>query len=159
MVVKCPKCGSNIPEESSFCPSCGTRIEITPAVRLKGSNLPLAGGLLAIIAACVCLFVGILGTLAYARHLYVYHWLFLLALIAFVGFVFGLFGGMAALRRKYFEIALLGASFLMLAGIVDIVVPATARHGIVPGTIVGTSVLILSILSLIFIAVSYIEFD
>jgi len=159
MVLHCPKCGDNIPEESRFCPHCGAPIEIAPTVRVKSSNLPLAGGILAIIAACVCLFVGVLGTLAYAHYSFRYHWIFLLALIAFVGFVFGLFGGMAALRRKYLEIALLGASFLMLAGIVDIVVPATARHGIVPGTIVGTSVLILSILSLIFIAVSYIEFD
>ena len=158
MVLRCPKCGDNIPEESSYCPHCGAPIEITPTVKIKSSNLPLAGGILAIIDACVCVFVGVLGTLLYASSMYRYHWLFLLALIAFVGFVFGLFGGIAALEKKYFEIALLGTSLLMLSGLVDVVVMAAARH-ILLATLVGTPVLILSILSLIFIAVSRTEFD
>src|SRR4030042_2064629 len=153
MVLHCPKCGDNVPEESSFCPHCGVPIETVPAIRLRSSNLPLAGGILAIIDACICTFVGILGVLTYASSIY-RHGLLLLGLIAFVGFVFGLIGGIAALKKKYYEIALLGTSLIMLSGFVDVIAFAAARHRAFLEAALGIPVLILAILSLVFIAIS-----
>jgi UDP-N-acetylmuramyl pentapeptide phosphotransferase/UDP-N-acetylglucosamine-1-phosphate transferase len=159
MVLHCPKCGDNVPEESSFCPHCGAPIETAPAIRLRSSNLPLAGGILAIIDACICAFVGILGVLTYASSIYRHDWLLLLGLIAFVGFAFGLIGGITALKKKYYEIALLGTSLIMLSGFVDVIAFAAARHRAFLEAALGIPVLILAILSMIFIAISRTEFD
>jgi len=158
MVLHCPKCGDNVPEESVFCPHCGAPIEITPTMRIRSSHLPLAGGILAIIDACICAFVGILGVLMYASSFYRHDWL-LLGLIAFVGFVFGLIGGIAALKKIYYEIALLGTSLIMLSGFVDVIAFAAARHRAFLEATLGIPVLILAILSLVFIAISRTEFD
>ena len=158
MVLHCPKCGDNVLEESSFCPHCGAPIEITPIVKIKSSNLPLAGGILTIIDACLCLFIGIVGVLRYAWSFYNYPWLLFLGLTAFLGFAFGLVGGIAALKRKLYEIALLGVSVIMLSGFVDVVALA-ARHRILLEALLGMPVLILAILSLVFIAISRTEFD
>lgn len=158
MVLHCPKCGDNVPEESKFCPHCGAPFEATPAIRVRSTSLPIAGGVLAIIDACICAFVGILATFRYTWSFYSYGWLFLLGLIAFVGFAFGLIGGITALRRKYYEVALLGTSLIMLSGFVDIIAFA-ARHRILLEAVLGIPVLILAIISLIFIAISRLEFD
>jgi len=158
MVLHCPKCGDNVPEESSFCPHCGAPIEITPIVKFKSSNLPLTGGILTIIDACLCLFIGIVGVLRYAGSFYNYPWLLFLGLTAFLGFAFGLVGGIAALKRKLYEIALLGVSVIMLSGFIDVVALA-ARHRILLEALLGIPVLVLAILSLVFIAISRTEFD
>ncbi|MCJ7469828.1 zinc-ribbon domain-containing protein [Candidatus Bathyarchaeota archaeon] len=159
MVLHCPKCGDNVPEGSSFCPHCGAPIEITPIVKIKSSNLPLTGGILTIIDACLCLFIGIVGVLRYAWSFYNYPWLLFLGLTAFLGFAFGLVGGIAALKKKYYEIALLGTSVIMLSGFVDVIAFAAARHRAFLEAALGIPVLILAILSLVFIAISRTEFD
>jgi hypothetical protein len=159
MVLHCPKCGDTVPEESKFCPHCGAPIGATPAITVRSSHLPLAGGILAIIDACICAVVGILAMLRYTWSFYDYSWLFLLGLIAFVGFTFGLIGGITALKRIYYEVALLGTSLIMLSGFVGIIALATARHRIFLEGVLGIPVLVLAIISLIFIAISRTEFD
>ena len=102
-------------------------------------RLPVVGGLLAISAAGLCFFLGVLGLLSVP---------------------FGLAGGIMALRRKHFIISLVGVCFMIVAD--SIILAATILMpypGLRIGLVFGLPVLLLSKLSLILIASSKTEFS
>ena len=129
-----------------------------PDIKVRHSGFPLAGGILAIISACICAFVGIISLARFASYFYFHYWLFFVGMFALVGFIFGLTGGILALRRRYFEIAIFGVSLIMLSGFVNIVVLRVAPRGVFLVALLGIPILILSIMSLIFIVISQAEF-
>ena len=166
MVLYCPKCGKEIPEESSFCLFCGTpvRVMVAPA---KKSSFPMAGGILEIIGACISIIVGLFLIAAFVQVQSNYYSPSYLASFGFlfigvfeaVGFAFGLTSGILTLKRKQFTLSVVGVSLLVISGLITIIGLAMQPYGIWAGLLFGTPIIIISVLSLIFISISKKEFS
>lgn len=135
-----------------------------PTTRTK-TGFPIAGGILAIIASCACIIFAVLGimgfvlTLSY-RYYSPYYWALLMGISGAVAFAFGLTGGIMSLKRKHFVLALIGACFLLLQGFITILaIGIEGIDALAFGILVGTPTIVLSVLSLIFIAISNREFS
>jgi hypothetical protein len=160
MTLRCPRCGNIVPEKAGFCAYCGTPLKLLEAIEVKKSGYPIAGGILEIISACICLFVGIVSIVALeAVFNYRLHYgLWFIGTFGFVGFAFALLGGIFALRRAYPEMVLTGASLTMLSGLVIVLALVTHPPRGLAFALLGTTIIILSTITLIFIAVSKAEF-
>ncbi|MEM3578476.1 MAG: zinc-ribbon domain-containing protein [Candidatus Bathyarchaeia archaeon] len=157
MTLYCPKCGKEVSNEAFYCPFCGTQIKTAIS---KKTGFPIAGGILGIIASCICIFVGILGILTSAQPYYPYSrfGMLLMGIFGLIGFAFGLTGGILTLRRKSFQLAIIGISLILVSGFITILASTTEPYGYIGGVIFGIPVIILSILSLIFTSISKSEF-
>ncbi len=131
--------------------------------RTRKTSFSIAGGILAIAAACACLFVGVVGITNFASMLardyystsYPRDTLLLMGILSLAGFTFGLAGGIFSLQRIHFAAAMLGISSIMISGVVDFV--ASAPYDALNlwiGQWFGIPKFILSILSLLLVAVS-----
>ncbi len=135
-----------------------------PTKRAK-TGFPIAGGILAIIASCTCIIFAVLGIMGFAstlsyRYYSPYYWALLMGILGAVAFAFGLAGGIMSLRRKHFVLALVGACFLLLQGFTTILaIGIEGIDALAYGVLVGTPTIVLSVLSLIFIAISNREFS
>jgi ABC-type branched-subunit amino acid transport system permease subunit len=159
VVLHCPNCGKEIKDEDAlYCPYCSRRIE---EASLKRTGFPVAGGILAIIGSCLSNFLGVGGiAISWHANFYVgidYPFLFL-GLVGVLAFLFGAIGGIMALRRKDFALSVIGACFLLFHSIVTILSFGSV-HLWEGGLVYGTPLLVLSILSLVFIAISKKEFS
>jgi len=127
----CVSCGRSIGWDTVFCPYCGRdyRLPAVPgtvgAEPTKKSGIPVAGGILTIIGGVLSfimfLIVLFVSTDPYYHGLSDFGWVTLIltfscAIVAFVG-------GAAAIIRKYYPLALLGA-ICSLAGFVVFGIPA-----------------------------------
>jgi len=155
--MHCPKCGKEVPDDASYCAYCGTQIKT--AIGRK-TGFPIAGGILSIIASCVCIFVGILGILTSIEPYYPYSrfGMLFMGIFALIGFAFGLTGGILTLRRKNFSLAIIGISLVLVSGFITILASITEPYGYLGAVIFGVPIILLSILSLIFTAISKQEF-
>jgi hypothetical protein len=155
--MHCPKCGKEVPDDASYCAYCGTQIK---TVIGRKTGFPIAGGILGIIASCVCIFVGILGILTSIQPDYPYPRLGILfmGIFTLIGFAFGLTGGILTLKRKNFSLAIIGISLILVSGFIIILVSMTVPYGSWGAVIYGVPIILLSILSLIFTAISKQEF-
>lgn len=122
------------------------------------SGYPTAAGVLTIIAACICLFLGILYMYAYVEGEYSYYYgrvhppeYFLTGIFGLLGFAFGLTGGILALKRRVFPLVIIGMALMMIEGIFSFVEP-------VIGVVFGIPVLLFAILGVIFTGISKREF-
>jgi hypothetical protein len=136
----------------------------------KRSGFPVAAGILTIIGACLIVIVGLAGLLSfwlamsqgvfgfgYSPSILYY---LVMGIINSLAFAFGLAGGICAIRRRRFALAIAGTTLLLVSGLVTIAVFALqGYYAIVLGAMFGLPVLIISILALIFVAVSKGEFD
>ena len=169
MVNFCPKCGKGIEKDQKFCPDCGQvltlpsspqQTPVAPFHYQKNTNKPVAGGILLIIAAVFCLIASVFVIIfksysysydysyPYSSYSYFNWWIIIVVIFEIWGFAIGLAGGIFSLKRNHFPIAIIGASFVLVAGCFDFI-----------GTfILGIIILILGILSTIFIALSKNEF-
>jgi hypothetical protein len=155
MMENCPKCGKKVPMGASFCPNCGASL----MVKKGRSGFLTAAGVLTIIAACVCLVVGIAGIATYDSGEYYYpygythppEYLFT-GIIGLAGFAFGLTAGILALMRRALPLVIIGMSLIMLVGLL------TAVWGSEGFILAGVPLLILGILSVVFTGVSRKEF-
>lgn len=160
MVLCCWKCGKEIFEEANFCSYRGRSIKAVP----RKTGFTVAGGILAISAACASIYVGVVGIVNFASMLardyypsYPRDALLLIGIFGLIGFAFGLTGGILSLRRRRFAGAMFGISLIMISSLVDIVASAPYTITII-GQWFGTPKLILSTLSLILIAISKEDF-
>jgi len=165
MTWHCPKCGNVVLENAGFCAYCGTPIRIVQPIEIRRSGLPVAGGVLQIISACICVIVAtismaVLATSSYSYYYYYYSpWGFwFVGAFGLIGFAFGLVGGILALRRKYFETALIGASLVMISGLISVTAWGALPYSGFVFALFGIPTIILSALGLIFIAASKMEF-
>ena len=153
-MIQCSKCGKLVEAGKNFCPNCGNTITEN---QQKTGN-PIVGGILLIIAAVFCLVASIFALfLRSYTYNYDYYgggfsyfnwWILIVVIFEIWGFAIGLAGGIFSLKRNHFSIAIIGASFVLVAGCFDFI-----------GTfILGIIILILGILSTIFIALSKNEF-
>jgi hypothetical protein len=167
MALHCPRCDKAIPEDAVVCPYCKTPIRIARQVEVKKSGSPLIAGILEILSASICLIVGILGLVSfmpyYNYYYYSYYWLLIMGVFGVIGFIFGLTGGILAFKRTDFAIVVLGASTTMLSGLISIIALAMVSYATLPYQVLifgflGVPIIVLSTLTLIFVAISRAEF-
>lgn len=95
---------------------------------VKKSRYPIAAGVLAIIAACISALLGSSGILGFATESVMARGypveLSLVVAFYFLGFAFGLTGGILAMNRSVFSLAVTGMSIMMVTGLLSFVVTA-----------------------------------
>jgi len=168
MVLTCPRCGKEVQDpDPIYCPYCRTPLK---SIRSRKTGLPTAGGILTIIAACLCIVWGIMGMamfLANINYSYYYYGsvpvgLFLAdGILGLLGFAGGLAGGILSLKRRNLGLSLLGACLTMLSGLVVTLTFGSMGYGFngwAVGLMFGIPTIVLSMLSLIFIGISGAEF-
>ncbi len=150
-------------EGALYCPYCGNPLKI---VR-KRSGFPIAGGILTIIASCIAIFYGILGTLSFAisfnqrfpGSVPIVGFL-IMGVLGILAFALGLTSGIFALRRKRFALSIAGVCITLVSGISTIVIISWQGFYAVPaGLLFGMPVAILAILGLVLTALSKKEFS
>lgn len=163
MVMYCPYCGNEIRDEKAvYCPYCSKPVR---DISRKKTGFPITAGILTILAACICSFVGVLFMGAYVWYsVQVFHEgleVFITGFFGILGFAFGLASGILSLRRKHFALSIAGLSLLILSGFVIIFGFAMRgyRTALSDGLIFGVPIIALAILSLIFVAISKQEFS
>jgi hypothetical protein len=130
----------------------------------KRTSLPIAAGILTIIAACACLIVGIIGLIVFALSLIPQ--LLIQGVIAVLAFAFGLTSGIMSLKRKHFAMTAFGACLIIVAGFVNLLVfgvpmgfgYTSSIYPILMSLSFGVPILVPSILSIIFVFLSRREF-
>lgn len=141
------------------------------------SKFPIVAGVFEIIFACICMFLSSVFLLIITSSLasdplygvifpeYVY--LLVFAVYGFVVFICGLMGGIFALKRTRFALALVGVCFIMCWGILFawLTVSRVRPYGPISlsdpwsqGIIIGTTTVMFSTLSLAFLLSSRTEF-
>lgn len=130
----------------------------------KRTALPIAAGILAIIAACACLIVGIIGLIVFVLSLT--RQLLIQGVIAVLAFAFGLTSGIMSLKRRHFAMTAFGICFIVVAGFVNVLVfgvpmgfgYTSSIYPILMSMSFGLPILVPSILSIIFVFLSRREF-
>lgn len=159
----CPKCGKPVLDDAAlFCPYCGSGL----AAALKSpppgkrTDFSIVAGILTIIASCLAAFIGILELivlpLLFASRYFGLIWMFL-GIFGILGFVFGLTGGIFSIRRRHFVLSIVSISLVIVSGFVVLMAPGLVSSWRV-GMLFGVPIMILSVLGLIFAAVSKGEF-
>ncbi|MEM1589082.1 MAG: hypothetical protein QW175_01525 [Candidatus Bathyarchaeia archaeon] len=146
---------------TDYCPHRGAPIKITD----KRAGFLIAGGILAFIASYQCLDLGLSCILlavfpsGFYNHPQVAMWI--VGISGIIGSTFGLSGGMSALRKSKFALTIVSLSVLLISSLTLTVVRAISALGgtLVAHTVAETSpIIILSVLSIIFTAISRNEF-
>jgi hypothetical protein len=156
-LLNCPRCGKEIREEDAlFCPYCVHPLKVFQ----RRSGFPVAAGVLAIIASCLCLVWGVPATISASvsvgNHYLGYpYYLALLGsgMLGIAAFALGLTASIVTLKRQHFGIAITGQSIVIAS---SIVVGFAVSYGF--GWIFEIPVLVLSIISVVFTAISKSEF-
>jgi hypothetical protein len=111
-------------------------------------------GVLTSIAAYVSFFLFLIGMVGFLFDVN-YEWLFVGA-FSFLGFAFGLTGGILMLMRKHFLLSVIGMISLVVSGFVAIL--QYVVNGGNAAIALGLPIFVLAILSIVFVAVSKGEF-
>ena len=161
--LNCPKCGKEIKDENPvYCPFCGKPLELT----IKRSGIPFAGGILAIVASCLTLFVGILQLIGYAvtvspvlgfSELDVYALLYSGVFNIFC-FLIGVAGGIFSTKSKHLTFVLVGISFLFTAGLTTVIAAGLTSYVLFAWLLFGMPIVILSAIAIIFAVSSKYQF-
>jgi endogenous inhibitor of DNA gyrase (YacG/DUF329 family) len=152
--LKCANCGKEVANEDAvFCPYCAKPVKALH----KRTPFPLAAGILTIIGSCVAIGMGLLYIVAaltswgygygYIDGLNIYY--VTTGIFGIISFSFGLTSGIFALKRRRIAFSIFGLSLLITAGIMMSI----------PVFVYGLPIAILSILSVIFVAISKAEFS
>jgi hypothetical protein len=151
-----------------FCPYCGIGLAVAsaPPPPTKRTGFPIAGGILTIVGSCIAAFIGILMLIASAFQSNAYYYYYnpypyylFIGIFGILGFAFGLTAGIFSLKRRHFAFSIIGISLLLLSGFVTMVLFALMPFGSVwGGLLFGLPAMLLSLLGLIFTAISKSEF-
>jgi hypothetical protein len=160
--LNCPNCGEEVRDEDAlFCPYCANRLTLAR----KRSGFQIAAGVLTIIGACISISIGLLWLVAFAMYFRTYPFYtptsYFLATGIFnvFAFAFGLMSGIFTLRRKHFALSMIGVSLVLVSGFVIIRSLEVMGYEALMGYLVfGVPIVILSLLGLIFAAISRNEF-
>ena len=131
--------------------------------RKPKTGFPIAAGILTIITASIImvfsgiLIIGGIGSILTGRYGYPSQSVNLLGdgVLGVIVFGFALTAGIMILKRKNFVFAIVGLCFMLVKGVTFIIVDS----GLLGAAIVGTVILAIAILSLIFTSISYKEFS
>ena len=165
--MKCSNCGKEVKdEEAIFCPHCAKPIK---TVIQKHTPLPMTAGILTIIAACLIIAMGIVCVVealtsygqgygyGYIAGVNIFLWV--TGIIGLIAFPTGLVGGIFSLKRRYVAIPIFGISLLITSGIFLAVLNTSGALLRLPIWIFGSTIVIFSVLSIIFVAISKEEFS
>jgi hypothetical protein len=138
--------------------------DLYQTVRIR-TGFPVAAGILAIVSSCMSIIFSVLGIMGFVStlsHSYYspYYWSLFMGIFGLVAFAFGVTGGIMSLRRRNFILALIGACLLILQGFITILAMGLeGTNAWAYSLLVGSPLIVLSVLSLIFIAISNKEFS
>jgi len=160
--LNCPNCGEQIKDENAlFCPYCANRLHFAK----KRSGIQIAAGVLTIISACISISVGLIGLVPFVLFfgtslLYgSISNLLVMGIFCVFAFAFGLMSGIFTLRRTHFKLSIIGVSLVLASGFVIIMAfRELGSSALVGGLALGVPVVVLSLLGLIFAAISRNEF-
>jgi len=139
MVLRCPKCGRNVPDDSVYCLNCGYGLK--PSARTTQVS---AGGTLTIVAAVAHLIIFAQSVVALAL---IYNWYppvvaqgwivydQMLTVFSFAGFLFGLTAGILALMRRNYAWTMVSASLCLLSGAVSWIISMIIPYSYVLGSL------------------------
>jgi len=140
-----------------FAPKCGTRIVVVPVRATVGEKrgFRIAGGVLSIIAACICIITGLIGL--------AYHYTYGIATLGIPGliaFAFGLTAGILTLMRRVFALAIIGEIFVMVAGVLAFIPVSYTNYYAyyIHAWPAGIFIFLLILLGLIFTALARADF-
>ena len=166
-LAHCPQCREQVPVKGAqYYPFCSAPLttptrERTPQgdrQAIQRTSYPPASGVLSILASSYAVLWAILISIMLALG---YQWgttVVPSVVLSFVGFAFGLAGGIMTLRRRAFLLAVGGTSCILVVGLV--VLWISILWGLTTlGILWGLPTLVLSILSFIFLAMSSKEFS
>jgi hypothetical protein len=134
------------------------------------TSFPVAGGILTIIAASITIFyaifyasspvVTVINSSSYYYQQNLSYLIFILftGVWNFIAFGLGLTAGIISIKRKHFDLSAVGISSLLVGGLFSIFGIGISSGVWSLGMIVGISIIILAILSIIFVGVSKNEF-
>jgi hypothetical protein len=122
-----------------------------PTTPRKRTGYPIAAGILTIIASCLTLYFGI----RFFRAVGLF-WV-LMGIFGILAFAFGLTAGIFSIRRRRYGLSIFGMSLLTFMGFLMLLVPASFS-ALLTALLFGLPLLILSILSVVFAAMSKDEF-
>ena len=168
--LKCPNCGKEVMAEgASFCPYCAKDLKATPknASPEKRSSsamtaLPVTSGILTILASCLALTTGIICIIealstygigygyGYIGGVNILLWI--TGIFGIIAFPISLIGGIFSFRKRHIAFPIFGTSLLITAGVLLLVLNATDVLTSMSIWIYGLILMILSILSVIFVA-------
>ncbi len=132
----CVSCGRQISFDANVCPFCGHDYRVVmagPQAQKKQSGTPVAGGVLIIIGAIIYLILGALaaagGTVASVIDVEASAWAIACGAIGIVLGLVALFGGVFAIGRKNFAIAVIGGIFAIptIIGLIGLVLVAVSK--------------------------------
>jgi len=173
MNLYCPNCGKKVLDEDAiFCPYCSKPLRIglnagsqplSFTQTKKHSSFPTAAGILSIISACIVIIFGILGFQSFASNYpyyinyryaipYFFYDDFFIGLLGTICFGLGLTSGILSIKRKRFALSIIGSSLLLVTALYIL------TEGGVSLGLLAIPIFILSILSVVFIAISKGEF-
>jgi hypothetical protein len=156
--------GKILDEDALFCPYCARRLSAAK----NRSGFQISAGILTIVGACISASVGLTGILQFALPFRAFPFsasffqLFYslgMSLFCVFSFAFGLMSGIFMLRRTHFMLSILGVGSVLASGTVTIMSIGVVGLGAVAGSLaLGEPVIVLSLLGLIFAAISRNEF-
>lgn len=156
--MNCPNCGEEVRDEDAlFCQYCANRLKLPK----KRSGFQIAAGVLTIIGACISISIGLLWLVAFAMYFRAYSlssptsYFLVMGIFNIIAFALGLMSGIFTLRRKHFALSMIGVSLVLVSGFVIIRSFEAMEYEALMGYLVfGAPVVILSLLGLIFAAIS-----
>jgi len=166
--LKCPHCGEEIPyEDVKFCPKCGKSLE----VKQTSTDLVLAAAMLTIISAAFSAGVGYLGFeryllwSSYTEYAHLTSGFLVVGLLSIVVTMFGIVAGIFMLKKQYVNVSMLVVILLLISAFGNFIAlyyyrfPAAEQYGFMEiALFCEIAIIIFSILSAMFIAVSKSEF-
>ena len=172
MVLSCPKCGRQIRDEDAvYCPFCSS---VLKAGAVRHTDFPIAGGVLLILAASMCLLAGMVAMASFissvqSGYYYDYpgqwryyaprYWDLFAATFGLVAFVYGLAGGILSVKRRKFAHCVAGGLLTILEGFAVVFAFAQPNPTVwIIGVLFGAPVIILSTPALLFVSISKEEF-
>jgi hypothetical protein len=158
-----PKSSSGIKDKKvQVCPQCGRPFKQARSFPSR-PRYPTIGGILAVVSTGICLIISLFYVTSFTLRptYYDQSWSLLTeGSLGLVASAFGLAAGLLSLKRSDFWIVMVGISFLLVQGFV--IWAALGSEGLFGtssyGPVLGSPIVVLSILSLASIAVSKAEF-
>jgi len=170
--LKCSNCGKEVTNEDAvFCPYCAKSFKEIH----KNTPLPIAAGVLTTLSSCIIVVAGILSLVSSLFFLvisydykisisFVSGFLLFTGILGIISFAFGLTGGVSFLKRTRIITSTVGLSLLIVSGIlfsVGYIWIAGLSNDFFSMSLIwiaGIIASILSIIGLVFVAVSRAEF-
>jgi hypothetical protein len=170
--LQCPTCGKESPIENAvYCSFCSKPLKLH-----KRTPLPIAAGVLTTLGSSIVIIAAVMALVSSLFYLIIGYdfkisisftsgYLLFIGVLGIIAFAFGLGGGISIFKRTNIVTSIVGLSLLIASGImlsVSYIWTADLTNSLFPMSpiwIIGILTIVLSILGLIFVAISRKEFS